>query len=71
MKQSLLGYVGGGAQEEGKGKHSDSVICVGIDILNSVSIEKDCNCSMSYLLEEIIPFVSGILILVFFNSVFN
>ena len=36
VKKSLLGYVGAGAQEEGEGKHTESVICVGIDILNSV-----------------------------------
>ena len=36
IKQSLTGYVGAGAQEEGEGKHTDAVICVGIDILNSV-----------------------------------
>lgn len=31
-----MGYVGAGVQEEGEGKHTEAVLCVGIDILNSV-----------------------------------
>lgn len=28
--------MGTGAQEEGKGKHTEAVLCVGIDLLNQV-----------------------------------
>ena len=36
LKQGLNGFIGTGAQEEGKGKHPEAVICVGIDLLNMV-----------------------------------
>ena len=38
MKQSLLGFLSSGAQQEGKGRHTSSVICVGIDITNTVVV---------------------------------
>lgn len=38
VKQSLLGFLSSGAQQEGKGRHTSSVICVGIDITNTVVI---------------------------------
>lgn len=36
VKQNLFGYLSTGRQEEGKGRHGDSVICVGIDMTNNV-----------------------------------
>ena len=36
LKEGLNGLIGTGAQEEGKGKHTEAVICVGIDMLNGV-----------------------------------
>ena len=36
IKQSLIGYIGAGEQKEGEGKHTDAILCLGIDILNSV-----------------------------------
>ena len=38
VKQSLLGFLSSGAQQEGKGRHTSSVICVGIDITNTVVV---------------------------------
>lgn len=38
VKQSLLRFLSSGAQQEGKGRHTSSVICVGIDITNTVVV---------------------------------
>ena len=43
VKQNLFGYLSTGQQEEGKGRHGDSVLCVGIDMTNNVrNIFKTC-----------------------------